>query len=89
MGSADTAAFFAPKEKEGILTPAEIEASFLGAGGASLGMLFRFSRPVLALPPLIGVGVEGAGGVAFLGLKKLPSIWGAMLLRPVGAERGV
>lgn len=48
-----------------------------------MGMLFRFKRPVLAFPPLVGMGVEGAGGATFLGLKKLPSIWGAMLLRPV------
>lgn len=54
--------------------PAAMEASFLGAGGASLGMLFKLRRdpPFPALAPTLpcpGVAAEGAAV-----LKKLPSI---------------
>jgi len=82
VGSAEAAGFLAPKEKAGSFTPADVNVRFLGVGGASLGMLFRFKRPAFALPALIGVGVEDSGRGAFLGVKKFPSIWGAMLLRP-------
>ena len=41
---------------------------------------------VVGLPLVRGVEGAGVGVDVFLGPKKLPSIWGAWVLRPVGGE---